>query len=248
MSDEGSDNTDETTPNGSTSGETTPGESTGDGDDGGTEEESSESTFTDAELEERYRRILREEAIVTDGDLRLEVAKVFERAVTGDDEVLLGKRYSYFRGPLHIKRKNRTMQVHGSYHQDTGRAEVFSFKDTLKETVEGGVFQQASVEAEHIIGGTYTGMWLGPMVRIAAWADYLAWGGWADTDASRIEIVALSIRAYMGYAHLAAMRVIKATMFVDDWQMRTENFGTFIDNQLDAVKLGGPGSGMENHA
>lgn len=206
-----------------------------------------EPEYTEAELEERYRRILRQEAMVTDGDLRLEVARVFERAITGDEEVLLRKRQAYFRGPLSIQRRNRTMEVRGNYHQDTGRAEIFSFTGTVSETVQGGVYQQASVEAEHIVGGAYTGVWNGMVVCLAAWSDYLAWGGWADTDASRIEIVALSIRAYMGYAHLAAMRIIKSTMFIDDWQMRTETFGTLIDNYTSATKLGGPGSGTELH-
>ena len=195
------------------------------------------------------RRILREEALVTDGELRVEVARVLQRSVTGDEDVKLYEKKISTRGAWSMTRASRSQTVEADYRQRTARTEILMFDGSYTETVEGGVYQNASVEAEHIVGGAYTGNWFGPILRTVAFCDFLAWGGWADADATRIEIAGLSIRAYMGYAHAAALRVIKAGALIDDWQARTETFGTFVDNQTDAILLGGgPSGGKELHA
>lgn len=199
------------------------------------------------ELEDRYRRTLREEALVTSGDLRLEVARVLDRSIAGEENVLLHSRHSRFRCPLNISRESRTRVVNGSYDHHTSRADIIRLEGSLTETVEGPVVQHASQEAEHILGGVYFGTWVGPFMRTVAYADFLAWGGWADVDATRIEIGGLVIRAYMAFVGLVGMRIFQSTSLIDDWQMRTETFGTFIDNQADATFLGGPGAGTQLH-
>ena len=225
------------------------GDDDSNGDEGSDDEGSDdEGSDDDAAIAERFKRIIRDEAMVTESDVRIEVARTVERTISGDEHVLVHNRQSHFRGNLHVGRGSRKRVVRGNYKQDTDKSDIISFKDSYSEKVHGGVFQQASLEAEHIIGGAYIGMWAGVVLRTCAWADFLAWGGWADADTTRIEIVGLSIRAYMDYSHAAGARITKALMLVDDWVLRTENIGTLIDNHGDAIKLGGPGSGMEVHA
>lgn len=232
------DSTDESPPDTADAEGSTDGDDAGEDSEGGTDDQEPED---DPDTE----RILRENALITDGELRIEVARVLERSVSGDETVLLRSRTARFHGGLQIARQSRATEVHGDYIEHTGSSNIIAMGDSMSETVNGGIFQQASVEAEHIMGGAYTGTWLGPILRTVAWSDYLAWGGWADTDATRVEMAGLAIRSYMGYAHTANTRVIKATSLIDDWILRTETFGTFIDNQLDAVVLGGPGGAKE---
>jgi len=205
--------------------------------------------MSDDAREEEFHRIIREEALVTDGDLRLEVSSVLQRSVEGDEDVMLYEKRAFFRGSLAMSRASRQLTVAGDYRQSTQGEDIVNFKGSYDETVNGNVFQQASLEAEHIVGGAYMGTFVGPTLRTLAMSDCLAWGGWAEVDATRIEIALVSVRAYWGYAQAVAARIICATSLIDDWQLRSETFGTFIDNQLDSTLLtGGPTGGMELHA
>ena len=65
--------------------------------------------------EDAYSRILREEALITDGELRLEVARVLDRSISGDEDVMLHGKFSQFRCPLQISRASRQTVVNGMY-------------------------------------------------------------------------------------------------------------------------------------
>ena len=201
--------------------------------------------MSEDELDDQsFKRILREEAMVTDGELRLEVAHTFERSVYGDEDVLLNSSFFKSRSSYQITRDSRTTTVNSSYERETDKADMFRLKGSLTEVVHGAIMHKAELEAEHIVGMVYSGTWAGPYMRIAAYTDFLSWGGWADVDVTRIQIAGLAITAYMGYAQVIGLRLINNTSLIDDWQLRTENYGIFIDNQSEAVLLGGPGSQM----
>ncbi len=197
--------------------------------------------------EEDYRRILREEALVTSGELRIEVARIMQRSIIGDEDVLLHDEYARYRCPYQMTRKRRETVVNGSYHRHSSKTDMFRLTGSLTETVKGNIMQTAQMEAEHIVGGVYAGTWIGPFVRMVAYSDFLAWGGWMSVDASRVELIGLAIRSYMGVVQNMGMRIVKATTLIDDWQLRTENYGTFVDNQVDSIMLGGPGAGTQLH-
>ncbi|MCY3565434.1 MAG: hypothetical protein OXH27_04560 [Gammaproteobacteria bacterium] len=197
--------------------------------------------------EEAYSRILREEALVTDGELRLELARVLDRSIAGGEDVLLYGKFAQFRCDLQISRLSRTTVVNGAYDRHSHKTELFKLTGSVSETIDGPVVQMAQVESESIVGGSYVGLWVGPHVRTAAYCDFLAWGGWASVDTTRIEIGGLSIRSYMGFVGAVGLRMFRATSLIDDWIMRTENFGTFVDNQTESTFLGAPGAGTQLH-
>jgi len=204
---------------------------------------------------ERYRKWLietgqfREEALVSEGDIRIEVAKAVLTSIGGDAGVELeGDSDSYFWYDLQVVRKLRSRIVHGNYDRHVGKAETALFKETYTERVNGGVFQHASVEAESIVGGAYSANYVGPFLRLTAFSDFMAWGGWAEADATRVELSSLAIRSYMGYTHAAGARVMMAYHLFDDWIQRTENFGSLTENHVEVTTTGGPDAVVENHS
>ena len=192
-------------------------------------------------------KLFRSEVLVTDGDLRVEVADHVVRRTAGDEHVLLRERDTRSLGPLSITRGSRRRSIGGTYSRDTHQAETFVHApgSTITERVHGGVKVHASMESESIIGGGYARTVVGPFLCMTAMSDFMAWGGWAEVDVARIETAGAMIRASWGYAHACGARVTLTPNLVDDWVTRVEQFGTFIDNQAMVSHLGGPGSGQE---
>lgn len=195
-----------------------------------------------------FDALFRKEGLVCDVDLRIDVAKNMSRTIFGDEEVHLDQRELRSRGDYVLQRKSRQRRVSGRYERTVSQTETVLAGSSVTERVDGGVKLLATVESEATIGGAYVNTIAGVSVRVCAWTDFLAWGGWLEADLVRVEIAAASIRAHMIYAHAAAVRVTVAKKLVDDWVLRTETFGTLVDNTSMKMQLGGPGSGqtMEN--
>ena len=193
-----------------------------------------------------------EEALVSDGELRIEVAMAVVRSVGGDETVLLkGDRNSHFWQDVQMIRGRRTRTVRGDYHRRSVRSDLTMLDGKpgdYFEVVANGADQHATVEAESIVGGAYNANYVGPFMRMTAFSDFMVWGGWAEADVTRVEVCVMAIRAYMGYAHAAGVRVQMAGQLFDDWVKRTETFGSLVDQQGDAIVLGGPGAVTHNEA
>ena len=115
----------------------------------------------------------------------------------------------------------------------------------VDEHVQGGVDYRMQRDHDIIMGGAYVNTIAGPFVRLCAFADFLCWGGWLELDVLRLEIAGIMIHAYMFYAHATGARITAACSMVDDFMIRTETFGVFLDGQSTAIHLGGPGASME---
>ncbi|MCY4305512.1 MAG: hypothetical protein OXC62_12180 [Aestuariivita sp.] len=190
----------------------------------------------------------RREALVSDGELRLEVAKAVVRTVRGDESVLLrGSRRATFYESLQMSSGNRHHVVHGHYTRSSSESDIIMLKGgNYTEIVAGGANQNASVEGEVIAGGAYSANYVGPFFRMAAFCDFLAWGGWGEADATRVELSVMAIRAYMGYAHVTGTKTLMSMMMYDDFVCRQETYGTFVDQTVDSTALGGPGGIVVN--
>lgn len=192
----------------------------------------------------------RSEALVSDGELRLEVAKAVVRNVGGNEQVLLrgGMRSHFFKDLLVSRGQNRTRVVHGDYHRESGKSDITMLDKggDYSEVVAGGVHQHSTVEGESIVGGAYNANQVGPFLRLTAFCDFLAWGGWAEGDVVRVELCVLALRVYMGYAHATGQRTYMAGHLFDDWVNRVENFATFVDQQGQSTMLGGVGAVTQN--
>ena len=193
---------------------------------------------TDADSED-YSHLFRSEGFVSDVDLRVDVADN-EDVEIDTDEVVVDAPITFTRGA-------RTRHV-DSYRRITGGEELVVAGQRIDETVHGSVHQKARFSAEAIIGGAYVNTIAGPYLRLAAWVDYLAWGGWAEIDAVRAELSVLMIRSHVGYAHAAVMRITLASRLIDDFQTRTENFGILSDTTTTHTDSGSPGGGITNEA
>ena len=99
----------------------------------------------------------------------------------------------------------------------------------------------ARISAESMVGAAYANTIAGAYLRFAAWVDMMAWGGWVEADMSRAELSLLMIRSHMGYAHAAGVRATVAARLVDDFQARTENFGTLSITGAVYQEAGSPG-------
>ena len=187
--------------------------------------------------------------LISDGDVKIEVAKAVQRHVDGDLHIdLKGSSESLFCGDLQTVRKWRKRVVHGSYKRHSGKSDMIMVTRKYKEVVVGGVHQHASVEGESIIGGAYVANHIGLFMRITAFADFMAWGGWAEVDAMRVELCMVGIRSYMGYAHAAIGKQILAGNLFDDWMNRTENFGSLNETHTKVTILpSGPGALTEQN-
>ncbi len=182
--------------------------------------------------------------LISDGDVKIEVAKAIQRHVGGDLHIdLKGSSESLFCRDLQQVRKWRRRIVNGSYTRNSGKTDMTLCNHTYKEVVVGGVQQHATVEGESIIGGAYIANHIGLFMRITAFADFMAWGGWAEVDAIRVELCLVGIRSYMGYAHAAVGKQILAGNLFDDWVNRTENFGSLNETHTQVTILpSGPGA------
>ena len=213
---------------------------TGDGDGGA---ETAEST-ADAE---DYSHLFRSEGLVSDVDLRVDVADSFNRYVAGNEHIEVDAFGLYVDAPIVVSRGSRTRHV-DSYKRVTLHEEMVMARERITETVHGGVHQKALFAAEAIVGGAYTNTIAGPYLRAAGWVDFLAWGGWAEIDTIRAELSLLMIRSHVGYAHAAGARLIMASRLVDDFQNRNETFAVSSIQTTTYTDAGAPGGGITNEA
>ena len=202
------------------------------------------STSSDGGSERDISHLFRREGAVSVADLRVDVAGNVSRTVAEDEIITLETKTLHARGNYSIARASRTRQVDGDYERHVEEAETLMIGAAVDEQVSGGVDYTAQVDADNIVGGAYVNTIAGPYLRIAAWADFLCWGGWLEADLARIEVAGVMIRSYMSLAHAAGARVIAANKLVDDFVVRTETFGTFVTAAGQILYLASPGSGM----
>ena len=200
------------------------------------------------DAEDRGRRLFRSEVVILEADMRADIANHYSHTTMGTEEVFLERRsilQNY--GDWSIIHGERFRKV-GSYEREVGDQDVALVRDRVVEEVHGPVDLRMQVESEAIVGGAYYNQIIGVYNRMAAWADFMAWGGWVEADAIRTEISGVAIRSYCLYMHNLGMRVVRADILCDDFSVRTENFGIFTDNTSTETNLGTPGASetMEN--
>jgi len=194
-----------------------------------------------------YSHLFRSESLVSAVDLRVDVADRFSRLIGGDEEIDLDAEVLQADAPITVSRGARTRRV-GEYERTTGREEVVTVGRRIDETVHGGVHQKALFAAEAMVGGAYANTIAGPYLRLAGWTDYLAWGGWAEVDVVRAELSAVMLRSHFTYAHAMLVRSTAASRLIDDFQARTETFGTLAETGIAYADTGSPGGGTTNLA
>lgn len=185
-------------------------------------------------------RLFRQEVIESKIDLRVDVANKAFRSVAGDESVSVARRKVHARGPYHIARGSRRRQIAGDHDDHVGHSDMYMIGNSIEERVEGGVELKSAVESETIMAGAYVNTIAGAFMRLTAWADFLAWGAWAEADAVRTEIAGAMIRAHMVYAHACGVRILMANQMFDSYVNRSE-IGNWIDNFTTRVETGGPG-------
>lgn len=195
-------------------------------------------------------RLFRQECLISDVDLRVDIAYEIQKTVIGGESVELQDKIVNGKANFSYARGGRETVVRGSYTRDVTGDESYAMgvigaarPATLTETVSGGVNMILEGEHEAILGGAYLNTLIGAYLRTCVWSDGLFWGGWVETDVVRVEMAALSIRSYMGYAHVNGARVVLAHAYIDDYMVRTEIFGAFIDRETMKADVCPPGSG-----
>ena len=207
----------------------------------------SEANEAEDEETKDSSHLFRRESLVSAVDLRLDVADSFSRLVAGDEDIDVDLDELVADAPITISRGARSRHV-GEYRRTTGREEIVTIGKRIDETVHGGVHQKALFAAESIVGGAYANTIAGPYLRLAGWTDFLAWGGWAEVDVVRAELSLLMIRSHYAYAHAIGARTTMASRLIDDFQVRTETFGTLSESGLSYSETGSPGGGVTNLA
>ena len=81
-----------------------------------------------------------------------------------------------------VELRGERERIVGEYHRSTDNDEQVLAQERVSETVEGGYEIRAQLSAESMVGGAYTHTVAGPLLRIAAWCDIMAWGGWLESD------------------------------------------------------------------
>ena len=194
--------------------------------------------------EEEVERLFRREVLVSDADLRIDLAERMDRFVAGDDSTELERARVHVRGDSDEVCGERERHVTGKFERSVDRMDVFDVGEHYEERFEGGVDLHASVESQSIVGGAYTGVVAAPCLRISGWVDYLGWGAWSEADAARVEIAGVMVRSQLAHCHMAGARVVLATSLIDDFATRIENFSAGADTYGTAIHIGAPGSGV----
>ena len=204
------------------------------------------------ELEDEYpeidvTKIFRSETLVTDTDLRVDVADSLRRTVVGNEIIDTKTHSTHVRGDFSQQAGERDRTV-GSYDRSTDNDEIYVINGSYKEEVRGRMTIKAVQSAEALVGGTYTNTITGAYLRLAAWCDMMVWGGWLEADLIRTEIAGLMIRSHVTFAHTAAVRLTVASRLVDDLTHRVERFGLFLDYEQIYNSAGCPGGGVDNES
>lgn len=188
--------------------------------------------------------LFRAETAITSMDYRLDVAQKIEKFAESED-IEIEDRVEKYHWDLNCIRGSRNVEIEGNYNRDTQRGEIILLTNgAIRERVYGPVYQQMSLEAEAIMGGGFISVNVAPYLKLAAVGDHLAWGGWAEADAIRVEIAAFAFRVYFGYQHNMVARILSGNIYIDEFLVRTETFGAMSDLQEIAVYAGTPGSGV----
>ncbi len=195
--------------------------------------------------EDEIRRIFREEAIVAEADLRVDVARAISRLVVRDAETTVNEKTLRARGNYQMSRGSRDRVVAGNYERKVAGDEIVKPGMVVEEYVNGGADLKAQVESEAIIGGAYVNTIGGIYLRMAAWVDYLVWGGWAEADVTRVEIAGLMIRSYMAYTHAIGARATLCSRLIDDFMTRVETIGTLTETYASKIHVGSPAGGVK---
>lgn len=193
----------------------------------------------------RTSRLFRNEGLVSDADLRVDVARYVTRLIIDDAVVDLDEASVHARGNLRMSRLSRAREVAGNYVSRLEGEHTNMIGMHVEEQVQGGVDYRMQRDCDVIMGGAYVNTVAGPYARLCAWADYMIWGAWLEVDTIRIELAVTMIRAYMFYCHATLIRMAAASNYVDDFLLRNENFGMFMDSESSVIHLGGPGGSME---
>ena len=192
-------------------------------------------------------KIFRSETLVTDTDLRIDVADRLRRTVIGNETIDTKSHSTHIRGDFQQQMGERDRTVN-SYNRSTDNNETYLINGSYKEEVGGRMTIKAVQSAEALIGGTYTNTVTGAYLRLAAWCDLMVWGGWLEADLIRTEIAGLMIRSHITFAHTAAVRVTVASRLIDDLSHRVEEFGFFTRYEKVYCSAGCPGGGVDNEA
>lgn len=191
-------------------------------------------------------RIFRNEVMMSDADLRIEVAKEINRTISGDEVINLEEKTIRSQSMGEITRAGRKRVVGGTYTKKVQYQETMMIGQSIKEEVNGGVLLNAQQESQAIVGGLYTGTFVGPYVRICAMGDFLCWGGYVEADLSRIEIAGAQIRAYTFFACAVGARISKHSRYIDDTCLnRVETIGALTDTTTQVSSIGTPGAGQD---
>ena len=201
------------------------------------------STTGADDASEDVSHLFRSEALFSDADLRTDVASRLERSILGTETLEVDVYEMHVRGDMTYVRGERE-RIAGVYHRTTDGDEQVLAQERVDETVEGGYRILAALSAESMIGGMYTHTVVGPHLRMAAWCDFMAWGGWLEADIIRAEIASLMVRSHVAYAHAAGVRLTMASKLIDDLSIRTEQFGIFTDSGLSYTVASAPGGGV----
>lgn len=202
-----------------------------------------DDTAQEIEKQERIKRIFRRECLITDAELRVDVADEVLKTVSGNENISLESKSIVSKGNASVIRGSRDRLVNGNYQRQTG-SDTYKLGTSITENVAGNVNQFMKFEAEHIIAGSYNGLYLGAYIRTSAWSDFLIWGGWLEVDVLRIEITGMAIKSYVIYNHAIGARITLAGVFVDDQTIRNEYIGASVLNAASKGELRAPGGGQ----
>lgn len=192
---------------------------------------------------ENFSKYFRTETLVTESDLRVDVANSLYRTVLGDETVDTVAYETHLRGDFAEMAGERDRTA-DSYERSTDNTETLVIDGSCTETVDGRMTVKAALSAESLVGGTYTNAITGAYLRLAAWCDQMAWGGWLEADLVRSEIAEVMIRSHVAYAHAAVARISCASRIVDDLSVRVERFGHYVPCHTVYNSAGGPGAGL----
>ena len=194
---------------------------------------------------ENFSRYFRMETLVTETDLRVDVANSLYRSVLGNETVDTVTHDTHLRGDFAQIAGERDRAA-GSYERSTDNAETFVIDGSCTETVNGRMTVKAALAAESMVGGTYTNSITGAYLRLAAWCDQMAWGGWMEADLVRAEIAGVMIRSHVVLTHAALVRATFASRVVDDLANRVEKFDLMVPCHTTYLSAGVPGGGVTN--
>ena len=185
-------------------------------------------------------RLYRREVVITDADLRLDIAGYVQRIVSDDLTVSLDSEARTYRNQLTLSRGARDVSVNGTYSSHVVHSDMRLIGDKIVDTVTGDMVLKAQIESETLMAGAYVNTLSGAYLRVCAWADFLCWGGWVEVDLCRIEIAGAMIRAYWAYAHAMLIRLTRGSIYVDDFEHRMEVFGFLDDSHMTKFHVGTP--------